>query len=282
MAAQCKRVFVARRQVADAEHASQSLQLVGQRNHQANLVPRQIIAGETRLVMVFDRVGHFRAQTIVEGVIAAHVPCSSGNSPTMSVNKSVLASNAAFRAFRPEVALQGHAQSRAMERTRSTRSPCVPKLVVIHNLGKPLNAGSQCLLAILVKEELGIGQARAHHALVTAITALASAGLMLLTTRNLLVNLPAPSSSGKYFWLAFIVRIRHSCGTSRNSFQTRRQHIGPLDQRRHFIQQGIVVNGFAATAHFRSSRCASWRARSRPCARQTLAITAPSFASVDA
>ena len=40
---------------------------------------------------------------------------------------------------------------------------------------------------------------------------------MLLTTRNLLVSLPAASSSGKYFWLAFIVRMRHSCGTARNS-----------------------------------------------------------------
>ena len=44
-----------------------------------------------------------------------------------------------------------------------------------------------------------------------------SAGLILLTTRNLLVSLPAASSSGKYFWLAFMVRIRHSCGTARNS-----------------------------------------------------------------
>jgi hypothetical protein len=40
---------------------------------------------------------------------------------------------------------------------------------------------------------------------------------MLLTTRNWCVSLPAASSSGKYFWLAFIVRIRHSAGTVRNS-----------------------------------------------------------------
>jgi hypothetical protein len=38
----------------------------------------------------------------------------------------------------------------------------------------------------------------------------------------LLVSLPAASSSGKYFWLAFMVRIRHSCGTARNSARTGR------------------------------------------------------------
>ena len=50
------------------------------------------------------------------------------------------------------------------------------------------------------------------------MTALASSGLMLLTTKNWWVNLPEALSSGKYFWLAFMVKMRHSCGTSRNCF----------------------------------------------------------------
>jgi hypothetical protein len=54
-----------------------------------------------------------------------------------------------------------------------------------------------------------------------SMTRLGSAGLMLLTIRNRLVSLPLSSSSGKYFWLAFIVRIRHSCGTARNSCSKR-------------------------------------------------------------
>ena len=40
---------------------------------------------------------------------------------------------------------------------------------------------------------------------------------MLLTIRKRCVSEPAGSSSGKYFWFAFIVRTRHSAGTSRNS-----------------------------------------------------------------
>ena len=58
------------------------------------------------------------------------------------------------------------------------------------------------------------------------ITALGSSGRMLLTTRNWFVSGPRLSSSGKYFWLAFIVRIRHSGGTARNSrLEPAQQHV---------------------------------------------------------
>ncbi len=42
------------------------------------------------------------------------------------------------------------------------------ELVVIDDLGQAGNAVGQRLLAVLVEEELGVGQARAHHALVAA------------------------------------------------------------------------------------------------------------------
>jgi hypothetical protein len=42
------------------------------------------------------------------------------------------------------------------------------QLVVVHDLGQAGDARLQRLLAVLVEEELGIGQARAHHALVAA------------------------------------------------------------------------------------------------------------------
>src|SRR5690606_35484474 len=40
------------------------------------------------------------------------------------------------------------------------------QLVVVYDLGQALDAAFQRLLAVLVEEELGIGQARAYHALV--------------------------------------------------------------------------------------------------------------------
>jgi hypothetical protein len=52
MAAQRERVLVAGGQLADAEHADQGLQLVGQRQHGAGVVARQRVAGKARLVVV--------------------------------------------------------------------------------------------------------------------------------------------------------------------------------------------------------------------------------------
>ncbi len=60
--------------VADAKHADQGFQLVGQRHHHTDLVARQGIAGKTRLVMVFNgvchRLGHSGHRA--ERVITAH------------------------------------------------------------------------------------------------------------------------------------------------------------------------------------------------------------------
>ncbi len=58
MAAQRERVAVAGGQVADAEHADQGLELVGQRDHRADAVARQFVAREARLVVVLDGIGH--------------------------------------------------------------------------------------------------------------------------------------------------------------------------------------------------------------------------------
>jgi hypothetical protein len=65
MAAQRERVAVARGQVADAEHAHQGFELVGQRHHHARRVARQLVAGKARLVVVFDGKGHGLAQAVV-------------------------------------------------------------------------------------------------------------------------------------------------------------------------------------------------------------------------
>ncbi len=70
------------------------------------------------------------------------------------------------------------------------------------------------------------------------------------------------SSSGKYFWLAFIVRMRHSCGTSRNSrSKLAEQHVRALDQRGHLVQQRGVVDRRQRRRSAFAAAC-SWRAMS--------------------
>jgi hypothetical protein len=168
----------------------------------------------------------------------------------MSVSRSVLASSAARSACASSVAAQlpsdGPRDGAHALHPLALRA----QLVVIDHLGQSRHAAVQRFLAVLVEEELGVGQARAHHALVATDDGAGIGGLMLLTTRNLFVSLPAASSSGKYFWLAFIVRIRHSCGTARNWVsKLAHQHVGALDQRRHLVQQRVVFDGRAAAAH---------------------------------
>jgi selenophosphate synthase len=54
MAAQRKRVLVAGGHLADAEQPGQGLQLVGQRDREADRVARQRVTGEARAVVVLD------------------------------------------------------------------------------------------------------------------------------------------------------------------------------------------------------------------------------------
>ena len=65
MAAQRERVFVTRGQVANAEHADQRFELVGQRHDHADRVARQLVAGKARLVVIFNCSGYFRTQAVV-------------------------------------------------------------------------------------------------------------------------------------------------------------------------------------------------------------------------
>src|SRR6218665_2960868 len=104
------------------------------------------------------------------------VPCSSGNSPTMPVTRSALASSAAWSACCASAA-SAHgpagvsamvlAISAAIARTRCTRSACVPNWGGENTLqSASTRAGSEGFAGVVVEEELGIGQPWAHHALV--------------------------------------------------------------------------------------------------------------------
>ena len=72
--------------------------------------------------------------------------------------------------------------ARAIPRARRARPAA--ELVVIDHLGEPRHAIGERLLAVLVEEELRVGQARAHHALVAFDDGARVGRAMLLTTRN--------------------------------------------------------------------------------------------------
>ena len=72
MATQSKGVFVTRWQIANAKHTHQGFEFVRHSDYQTNRVARQVVTGEARFVMVFNRFGDIGVQPIVARVVAAH------------------------------------------------------------------------------------------------------------------------------------------------------------------------------------------------------------------
>ena len=167
MAAQRKRVLVAGRQVADAEHADQGFELIGQRHRQPDRAARQFVAGKAWFVMVFNRVGNLGRQAVVERVVAAHDALQLGEFAHHvgdQIGLGQLGRLVGLRGQRSTAELladglgnRAHACHALALRT---------ELVVINHFVQAGHARGQRLFAVLVKEKLGIGQARAHHALI--------------------------------------------------------------------------------------------------------------------
>ena len=134
MAAQREGIAVAGRQVADAEHAHQGFELVGQRDHDADGIARQLVAREARLVVVFDRVGHRGIEPVVQRVVAAHGALQLGELADHVGHQVGLGQLGGLHRVRRQRAVVDAAPSCspmacAMRITRCTRSPCVPSLL---------------------------------------------------------------------------------------------------------------------------------------------------------
>lgn len=95
------------------------------------------------------------------------------------------------------------------------------ELVVVDDVRKLRHAVFEALLLVLREEELGIGETRTHHALVAFDDLAGRLRIDIETIRKRERSLPSWSVSAKYFWLVCIVRMRHSCGTCRNSSSNR-------------------------------------------------------------
>jgi hypothetical protein len=87
----------------------------------------------------------------------------------MSVSRSALESSAARLARKPSCSPPRRSPIEVGDGADALRTLALgAQLVVVNHLGQTENARFQRALAILVEEELGIGQARPHDALVAA------------------------------------------------------------------------------------------------------------------
>ena len=129
------------------------------------------------------------------------------------------------------------------------------QLVVIDHFGQLRHAAFQRLPAVLVEEELGVGQARAHHALVAADHGarvgrrdvaddeelVRQLALRVQQRKVLLVRLHGQDQAFLRHVEEFLLEAAH-------------QHVGALDQRRHFVQQCFIFDSLQRWSCLRCSR----------------------------
>ena len=167
-------------------------------------------------------------------------PCSSGNSPTMSVTRSAFASmRRALRlcAVRAQVSPRWPPRRRA----RARRDPPACRACCDRRRCRAWAArdSSDCRRSWSKKNLASASRARSTRSLPATI-ADGSVVSRLLTSRKRLTSLPASSASAKYRWFSCIVRIRHSCGTSQErGVERARVDDRPFDQRRDLVQQRV-------------------------------------------
>ena len=203
----------------------------------------------------------------------------------MSVSRSALASSAARSALRGQRRRRRAARRwRAAMRAHALDALALrAELAVVDHLGQRRHARRRA-------SSCGPGRRRtwrrpgagAPRARCPRSRGSASAGRMLLTTRKLLVSLPCGVEQREVLLVGLHRQdqafLRHG---EELGLEAAEQHVGPLDQRGHFVEQRLVVDrasgpslrGGAPAAGARSRRGArrSWRSP-RPASSQLLRV----------
>ena len=244
MAAQRKRVLVAGRQVADAEHADQGFELIGQRHRQPDRAARQFVAGKARFVMVFNRVGNLGCQAVVERVVTAHDALQLrelAHHVGHQIGLGELGRLVSLRRQRSaaELLADGLGNRPHTRHALALRA----ELVVINHFVQACYTRGQCLFAVLVVEEFSVRQARTHHTLVATNHRTGVCRVDVADHQKLMGQLASGVKQGKVFLIGLHGQdqafLRHR---EELFFKTADQHLGPLDQRSHFVEQRLVFN----------------------------------------
>jgi len=201
--------------------------------------------------MVFDGIGHGLGQAVVQGVVTAHGALQLrelAHHVGHQIGLGQLGGQIGLRHQRGVTQLGG---DRLGNRAHAFDALALgAQLVVIDHLAQALDPRGQGLLAVLVEEELGVGQARAHHALVATDHG-AGIGRADVADHQELVRQLAGGVQQREVLLVGLhgqdqALLRH---IEELLLELADQHIGALDQGRHLIEQGFVFDGAHAVAH---------------------------------
>ena len=259
MAAQSERILVAGRHQADAVDADQGIQLVGQRRRRADVVLRQRIAGEARPVMLLDGARHFLALAVMQGIVLAHDALQLGEL-AHHVGEQV-----GLGQMRGALGQLGAGVEVAGDLAGQLGDALSPfelgaELVVVDHAAQFFHARSQGLLAVLVEEELGVRQARAHHPLVAADHRARVGRADVGHDQELVGQLAGLIQQREIFLVRLHGQdqafLRHA---EKLLAETADQHVGALHQAGDLVQQGIVLHRLHPAADFR--RCGMELAR---------------------
>ena len=117
------------------------------------------------------------------------------------------------------------------------------QLVVINHFAQAFDARLECLFAVLVKEELRIGQARAHHALIAANHRARVGGADVADDQKLVAQLACLVEQRKVLLVGLHGQnqalLRH---LQKGWLKAAGQHIGAFHQRSHLVQECFVVH----------------------------------------
>ena len=238
-AAQSERVLVAGRHLADAEHAGERLELVGERDRLRDAARGQRVAGEARPVVLLDRVGDRRRLAVVLRVVASHHALQLGElADHVGDEIGLREQRRAVGGGGVGAELRGDLPREEAEPVDAIRLRA--ELVVVDDAAQPVDARGERLPAILVEEELRVGEPRAQHALVAGDDRRGIVRLEVATSRKRWLSLPSRVGEREVF-LVLLHRqdqalLRHR---EERRIEAARVDDRPLDQRRDLVEQRV-------------------------------------------
>src|SRR5439155_9178842 len=149
-----------------AEEADQQIEPVGDPEEGPDVAGRQTILGASRQVMVEDGIGDGGLDALLQRIDAAHRALQLRELPHHSGGEVRLAE---LRGLRELTGIAASGRAVEPERELAQTSDALQLGAESLQEGAPpqlLDAGAERHLAVLVEEELSVGEARPQHALV--------------------------------------------------------------------------------------------------------------------
>ena len=162
MAAQCKRILFARRELTDAKETNQRLELIGKCHGKAHRCRRKRIPRITRLIVLTDCKRNILGLFVVFGIVLAHNALQFRELTHHQGPEVGLGKHGSTIRFGLVGAKQG---CRGRRNAANTKHALIlaAELIVVNNMTQTLNTAFQRVHAVLIIEELRVRKTSTNH-----------------------------------------------------------------------------------------------------------------------